>query len=205
MSATQPRKQSQKRLDLILEGGGAKGLAHPGAVVRLYEEGYAFERVAGTSAGAITAAVVAAVETNVRSAAKVTAQQKIGMLNSIMSRLEPSKVPDNAAPYIPGVSEWYSLLTSNGVYEGDYIRDWLHGELKALGVETFGDLRRDDPEKDRHLPPYSLVVTATDVTHGRLLRLPWDYDQFNLIPDEQSSPTRSGCRCQSPSISNRAH
>jgi NTE family protein len=28
-------------------------------------------------------------------------------------------------------------------------------------------------------------VTATDVTHGRLLRLPWDYARFGLDPDEQ--------------------
>jgi NTE family protein len=26
---------------------------------------------------------------------------------------------------------------------------------------------------------------ATDVTHGRLLRLPWDYGRFGLDPDEQ--------------------
>jgi NTE family protein len=29
------------------------------------------------------------------------------------------------------------------------------------------------------------VVMATDVTNGRLLRLPWDYPSFGLDPDEQ--------------------
>jgi NTE family protein len=29
------------------------------------------------------------------------------------------------------------------------------------------------------------VVTATDITRGRLLRLPWDYPLLNLDPDEQ--------------------
>ncbi|MGH2942099.1 MAG: patatin-like phospholipase family protein, partial [Solirubrobacteraceae bacterium] len=32
---------------------------------------------------------------------------------------------------------------------------------------------------------YRLVVTATDVTRGRLLRLPWDYGALGLEPDEQ--------------------
>jgi hypothetical protein len=51
-------------------------------------------------------------------------------------------------------------------------------ELAALGVHTFGDLRRDDPGDDPALAPsqrYRLVVTTTDVTRGRLLRRPWDY------------------------------
>jgi hypothetical protein len=46
--------------DLVLEGGGAKGLATTGAVIRLLDAGYHFERVAGTSVGAIAAAFAAA-------------------------------------------------------------------------------------------------------------------------------------------------
>ena len=29
------------------------------------------------------------------------------------------------------------------------------------------------------------MVTATDITRGRLLRLPWDYARLGLDPDEQ--------------------
>src|SRR5699024_5930985 len=46
--------------DLVLEGGGVKGVALVGAVEELVASGYRFERVAGTSAGAITGAVIAA-------------------------------------------------------------------------------------------------------------------------------------------------
>src|SRR6185437_7564029 len=63
-----------------------------------------------------------------------------------------------------------------GVFEGDHLREWLGNELAGLGVETFDDLALDDPApwmgEDQR---YSLVVTATDVTLGRLVRLPWDY------------------------------
>jgi predicted acylesterase/phospholipase RssA len=46
--------------DLALEGGGVKGLGLVGAIMVLDEAGYSFRAVAGTSAGAIAAALVAA-------------------------------------------------------------------------------------------------------------------------------------------------
>jgi NTE family protein len=161
--------------DLVLEGGGMKGIGLGGAIRALMRAGYAFERVAGTSAGAIAGAFVAA-----------------GMsepaLDAAMARLEYARVPDRGLPKLPVISEGISLLHSGGAYEGDYIHDFVRRELEALGVRTFGDLRRTDPGADGNLPAerrYKLVVMATDVTHGRLLRLPWDYPKLGLEPDEQ--------------------
>src|SRR5258708_15645222 len=53
---------SDKHVDLVLEGGGVKNIALLGAVLALSEAGYTFPRVAGTSGGAIIAAAVAAYE-----------------------------------------------------------------------------------------------------------------------------------------------
>ena len=39
------------KADLVLEGGGVKGLGLVGAVLELMREGYTFPRLAGTSAG----------------------------------------------------------------------------------------------------------------------------------------------------------
>ena len=47
--------------DLALEGGGVKGIGIVGAVSALAEAGYRFQRVAGTSAGAIAASLIAAI------------------------------------------------------------------------------------------------------------------------------------------------
>jgi len=169
---------ADKQVDLVISGGGVKGLAAPGAVTRLFEEGYTFPRVAGTSAGALTAAVVAAAQKNGGGAET---------LRDVMSRLDPSKIPDRA-PAIPLLGEGLALLTRSGLYQGNYIRDWLHRELKDLYVETFEDLRRLDPHDDPAITDdqcYSLVVMATDVTHGRSLQLPWDYRKhFDRDPDE---------------------
>jgi len=59
-------------------------------------------------------------------------------------------------------------------------------QLKALGVETFGDLRIDDPgASPGDAKAYRLVVMTSDVTRARLVRLPWDYAQYGLDPDTQ--------------------
>jgi NTE family protein len=47
-------------VDLVCEGGGVKGLGLADACSVLEEKGYAPRSVAGTSAGAITAALLAA-------------------------------------------------------------------------------------------------------------------------------------------------
>jgi NTE family protein len=167
-----------KCVDLVLSGGGVKGLATPGAVRRLLEDGYTFPRVAGTSAGAITAAIVAAIHKSGGNSQT---------LRDVMSRLDPSRIPDRTTG-IPVLGEVLSFIASDGFYEGDYIRNWVYQELRALNVRTFADLRRDDPDDDStltHEQRYSLVVMATDVTHGRSLRLPWDYFRtFHRDPDE---------------------
>jgi len=51
---------AELRADLVFEGGGVRGLALAGAYRALSEHGYVPQCVAGTSAGAITAAFVAA-------------------------------------------------------------------------------------------------------------------------------------------------
>lgn len=48
------------RYDLVFEGGGAKGIALVGAYEVLADQGHSFGRLLGTSAGAITAAFLAA-------------------------------------------------------------------------------------------------------------------------------------------------
>lgn len=47
-------------IDIVLEGGGARGLAHNGAMAAIFAAGHRPRRLVGTSAGAITAALVAA-------------------------------------------------------------------------------------------------------------------------------------------------
>ena len=48
------------KINGVFEGGGVKGIALAGAVSAANEQGYTFHEVAGTSSGAIVAALLAA-------------------------------------------------------------------------------------------------------------------------------------------------
>jgi NTE family protein len=163
--------------DLVLEGGGVKGLAHVGALEGLYEGGVrVFPRIAGTSAGAIVAALLAA-------GMPITAMKKTMMempFREFRSRTGIARVP------IAGKAA--SVAWNRGIYDPGEFRRWMDGQLRELDTITFGDLRITDPtyqvaEDERN---YSLVVMAADITNGWLVRLPWDYERLYGLPaDEQ--------------------
>lgn len=160
--------------DLVLEGGGVKGIGLVGAYTMLQEAGYGIHRVAGTSAGAIAGALIAA-------------GMPAAELERVMREIDYGRFEDKGFLDRLGlVGKGASLLFEKGIYEGEYLREFLREHLKPLGVETFADLRIDDPESS--LPPekaYRLVVMTSDVTRARLVRLPWDYRQYGLDPDAQ--------------------
>jgi NTE family protein len=162
----------------VLAGGGVKGIGLVGSVVRLMEAGYRANRIAGTSAGSIVGSIVAA-------AAKTSTVGPQDIRDLVLS-LDYGKFLDpGPIERVPLLGPAWAILQGNGVYKGDYVRDFVAAQLKSLGVETFGDLRLDDDQvpEDRR---YRLVVTATDVTRGQLVRLPWDYrGVYGLDPDEQ--------------------
>ena len=85
---------------------------------------------------------------------------------------------------IPVLGPGLAVLRGTGIFRGDYAHQWIRGQLRDLGIRTFGDLPYPDdalPEERR----YRLVVTATDVTTGQLVRLPWDYRSvYGLDPDD---------------------
>ena len=168
--------------DIVLEGGGVKGVALAGALQPFGDAGYSFARVGGTSAGAIVGAVLAALQQR---------GEPVSRLEDIAATLDFSKFPDRGFPgrYLGPLgflADGVAVLLEDGAYEGDYLRHWLAGVLRDLGVETFGDLRTDDPGGDgsiRHR--YRLAVTATDLSRKRLVYLPWQYDEYDRDPDDQ--------------------
>ena len=154
--------------DLVLEGGGVKGIALVGAISVLEDRGYEFRRVAGTSAGAIVGSLVAA---NARAAE----------LQEIMRGVDYRRFQDGPRWRDLFVGKVVALLFERGIYDGQYLKDWLGEQLTKLGVHTFADLPYDDAER----PPdpehaYRLVVMTSDISQGRLRRLPWEYDHYDL-------------------------
>jgi NTE family protein len=164
-----------RQADLALSGGGVRAIAHVGAASVLAENGYRFERVVGTSAGAIVGSLIASGISSDR-------------LRRVIAALDYPRLLDRGAlDWIPLLGPSLSLVLENGYAEGRRFVEWLTAELEALGVTRFGDLRAADAGADpRPEQRYRLVVMAADVTRGELLRLPWDYERYGLDPDEQS-------------------
>lgn len=173
---------TSRRADLVLEGGGIKGLALAGAVLGLAEAGYHFPRIAGTSAGAIVGAVVAALQ---RSGEPVT---RLGEIARTLDyrRFRDRGFPGSLLGPLGFLGDGLSVVLGGGAYQGEYLVDWLAGVLGDLGVVTFADLRTADPADDGAMHHrYGLVVMASDLSRRRLAQLPWDYGEYGLDPDEQ--------------------
>jgi NTE family protein len=176
-SGTKGAEMDSTSADLVLEGGGVKGIGLVGAIAELRRAGYRFDgpaRIAGTSAGAIAGSLVAA-------------GTPIAELEQIMRGLDFRRFRDAGKLGRLRTAKALSLVRTLGLYRGDYLHRWIGDELANRGVRTFGDLRIGDDAASA-LPPersYKLVVIVSDISCGRMLRLPWDYHLFDLDPDEQ--------------------
>lgn len=159
----------------MLEGGGVRGFGLVGALHALEHRGFSYRRIAGTSAGAIAASLLAS---------GYSAKE----LENLMYKIDFAKFADESRLDKFGVvGKSLSLVIEKGIYEGRYTNNLVADLLAAKGVRTFGDLRLPDDESDpaNIKTQYKLVILATDVTRGRLVRLPWDYKLYGLDPDKQ--------------------
>jgi NTE family protein len=151
--------------DLVFEGGGVKGIGLAGAYCELARRDWTPQRVAGTSAGAITAAFVAA------------RYPPDKLTELVLHRMEFPRFADGAA-----LMQAPRFLRKMGLHPGDYFEDWMRERLAEQHVHTFGDLLAD-PETDDLASRYRLEVIASDVTLRRMLILPRDAREHLGIDD----------------------
>lgn len=162
----------QLKVDAVFEGGGVKGIGLVGAVAVTEEHGYQFENVAGTSAGAIVAALIAA-------------GYKADHLKHIIENLDYNEFKDKGLiDKIPVIGFALSLGFEKGIYEGEFFETWLRDLLVKAPerpVRSFGDLKTpyDDP-----IYRYRLQVIASDISRGKMLVLPRDISDYSIDPDE---------------------
>ena len=176
MSTTDPRETPvplTQYADAVLEGGGMRGIAHVGALEVAEARGYRWQHCAGTSAGAIVAALMAA---------DYNAAEMRPLLGSVdFARL----VRDRGLRGWPG-AQLARLLCRGGLHTGNALEKFMRDLLRAKGKRTFGDLvvpgQEQAPKTSRFR--YRLIVIASDITNGRLLRLPQDSISYGLDPDE---------------------
>lgn len=164
--------------DAVFEGGGVKGIGLVGALAVAEERGYRWANVAGTSAGAIVAALVAAGYT--------AAEMK-----AILEELDYRRFKDaTLLDKVPLVGPLASLTLEKGIYEGRFLESWMRELLRQKNVSTFGDLVLADQPDDRYR--FKLRVIASDITRGRLLVLPQDIASSGYGPRTSTWPPPSG-------------
>jgi NTE family protein len=159
------------KADAVFEGGGVKGIGLVGAVAAAEEKGYQWENVAGTSAGAIVAALLAAGYNSAE-------------LRNVMQELDYNRLKDASfVDKVPLVGTIASLIFEKGIYEGKFFENWMAELLRAKKVRTFGDLivgEYQDNEQYR----FKLRVIASDISQGRMLVLPQDISDYGMRPED---------------------
>ncbi len=170
-------------VDLVMEGGGVLGIALVGYTYALESVGIRFLGVGGTSAGAINALLVSALDT--------PDKRKSSKLLKALAEVKMDEFvdgDDDAQDMVEAVLEkagFLKLLVKGiqvvdnfnedlGLNPGDAFMEWLETQLKVAGIETLADL------EDRMTPPklktregkslskkeagVRLAVVAADVT-----------------------------------------
>ncbi|WP_422931750.1 patatin-like phospholipase family protein [Singulisphaera sp. PoT] len=161
--------------DGVFEGGGVLGLAFLGAARCCDEIGIRWKGLAGTSAGAITASLLAAfadIDALEAIFGGVDFQRFIGeKTNWRILDFNPNDDLDHPVQMLLRLFVAQQL----GQFSSDPFAQWLGGALKQAGVDTFKDVSKGDPDR-------TLKVVVSDLTRGQMLVLP-----DNLNGDEQGT------------------
>lgn len=167
------RVRQMPRCNGVLEGGGVKGIGHVGAIQALEQAGYQFHRVAGSSAGAIVAALVAA-------------GYHGDEMAELMKTLDYMKFKQtDFLDRLGAAGKALSILFHYGIYSAAYLEAWLNELLMKKHVACFRDVKAADGT-------YCLQVTTVDLTTQELLVMPQDLRKFHI--DIDSFPIAAAVR-----------
>ncbi|AZU63301.1 patatin-like phospholipase family protein [Neobacillus mesonae] len=162
-------------IDGVFSGGGIKGFALIGAYEEIERRGFKFVRVAGTSAGCIVAALIAAGYTSKE-------------IYDLVDELDPTNLLDSRKTIIPfKFAKWLLLYWKLGLYKGDELEQWLEEKLEAKGLRTFSDL-----------PPDALRLVASDLSNGQMVVLPEDLEKYGISPGSFSIARAIRISCSIP-------
>lgn len=158
------RVMAMRKCNGVLAGGGVKGIGHVGAVYALEQAGYRFERVAGSSAGAIVAALIAA---------DYRGEEMAQLMKSLdYMKFKQTDFLDRLGT--PG--KMLSVLLHYGIYSASYLEKWLNDLLMKRNTACFRDVKLADNS-------YRLQLTTVDLTTQELLVLPQDLSKFHIDID----------------------
>ncbi|WP_026572536.1 patatin-like phospholipase family protein [Bacillus sp. UNC438CL73TsuS30] len=163
------------KIDGVFSGGGIKGFALIGACQEIENQGFQFERLAGTSAGSIVAALLAAGYSSKE-------------IYQLLEELDITTMLDPRKTFIPfSFAKWLLVYFKLGLYKGNAFEKWMTEKLAAKGIRTFSDL-----------PPQKLRVVASDLSNGRLIVLPDDLEKYGITSGSFSIAKAIRMSCSIP-------
>ncbi|MFD0827616.1 patatin-like phospholipase family protein [Neobacillus sp. M.A.Huq-85] len=163
------------KIDGVFSGGGIKGFALIGACEEIENQGFQFERVAGTSAGSIVAALLAAGYSSKE-------------IYQLLEELDITTMLDARKTLLPfSLAKWLLVYFKLGLYKGNAFEKWMTEKLEAKGIRTFSDI-----------PPKKLRVVASDLSNGRLIVLPDDLEKYGITPGSFSIAKAIRMSCSIP-------
>lgn len=161
-----------KQCDAVFEGGGVKGIGLAGAAAAIEGRGYKFINVAGTSAGAIVASLLAVGYTG--------AEIRDELLKLDFTKFHKRDFLNNLGVF----GKVSKIILKYGVYDTDYIEDWLTELLKRKGKLYFSDVKNKNYTDDKYA--YKFQAIASDLSAGTMLVLPGELKTLGFEPDRFS-------------------
>lgn len=167
---------SYKINNLVFEGGGVLGIAYLGALDYLYRNGImqGIKRVAGTSAGAITACITSfnLPFYEMKRIADTLNYRKVPQKDEHSKSSKISDIVRNEIENIFGDADcFYRLATDYGWYSTQYFYDWIKSQIalqfditKKLPPYTFADFKNPEIHKDKR-PFLDLYIIGTDMSY----------------------------------------
>ena len=147
-------------MNVVFEGGGIKGLSYIGALRCLEERGLRINSVAGTSVGALIAALVAV-------------GYKSNELEQIIETIDFDAIWPCSTK--KGLKKTIDFVKKRYVYDIKPLEDTLTKVLKEKGKTTFGDLKMGNS--------YRLRIIVTNLKNKDILVVPDDLLLYGINPD----------------------
>jgi len=148
------------RVNAVFEGGGVKAIGLVGGIRAAEQFGFTFHHVAGTSSGAIVAALLSA------------GYRSEEMRHMLAANPFPQFVQKSMWDRIYGIGPTLRLFIKKGLHSQLPLKRWITEKLHAKGIERFADV-----------PSGSLRIIASDITRGKMLVLPDDLQHYGINPD----------------------
>lgn len=161
--------------DAVFEGGGVKAVALVGALQVAEEKGFRWKQLAGASAGAIIASLLAA---------GYRGDELVELMIEEEFSQFLSKTWFHRIPYLGPATR---LLVKKGLHSGRPLEQWIEKLLAKKGVRTFSDL------KDR-----KLRIIASDISRGSLLVLPEDLEEYGYSAERLTVARAVRMSCSIP-------